>query len=41
MALQIEVHVGGDLGRDVEMYVQNGMRYSLKIRGEKWVRKVF
>ena len=40
-ALQMEVHVGGDLGRDVEIYYQHQLRMSLKMRGEAVIEGLF
>lgn len=40
-ALQIEIHVGSDLGRDVEMYYQHQMKISHKIKGEEFVKGMF
>ena len=40
-ALQVEVHVGGDLGREVEVYFQHQMRMSVKIRGEEFISGLF
>lgn len=40
-ALQVEVHVGGDLGKDVEVYYQHQMRMSHKIRGDGFIDELF
>jgi len=40
-ALQIEVHIGGDLGKDVEVYYQHQMRMSHRIRGESFINDLF
>jgi len=35
------VHVGGDLGKDVEIYYQHQLRMSLRIRGEEMINNMF
>jgi hypothetical protein len=40
-ALQVELHLGGQLGRDVEVYYQHQLRMSLKARGEELIRQLF
>lgn len=39
--LQVEVHVGGGLGRELEVYFQHQMRMSLRVRGEALIRQLF
>lgn len=40
-ALQMEIHVGGDLGKDVEIYYQHQLRMSLRIKGEEMINSLF
>jgi hypothetical protein len=40
-ALQVEVHLGSDLGHNVEVYFQHEMRMSLQMRGEKTIKAIF
>lgn len=37
----MEVHVGTDLGRDVEVYYQHQLRMSHRLRGEQMINEVF
>ena len=39
--LQVEVHLGSDLGHNVEVYFQHEMRMSLQMRGEKALKTIF
>jgi hypothetical protein len=39
--LQVEVHLGSDLGHNVEVYFQHEMRMSLQLRGERSIKAVF
>jgi hypothetical protein len=40
-ALQMEVHVGSDLGRNVDVYYQHQLRMSHRLRGEETINSVF
>jgi hypothetical protein len=37
----MDVHVGGDLGKDVEVYYQHQLRMSLRVRGEEMIEGLF
>lgn len=39
--LHLEVHLGSDLGQNVEVYFQHEMRMSLQMRGEKVIKALF
>lgn len=39
--LQIEVHIGSDLGKNIEVYYQHQMRMSLMIRGESFINNIY
>ena len=39
--LQVEVHLGSDLGRNVEVHYQHQMQLSLQLRGQQAIRSMF
>ena len=39
-ALQVEVHLGSDLGFNVEVHFQHEMRMSLALRGDKLIKNL-
>ena len=38
--LQVELHTGGDLGEDVEIYYEHEMKLSLKYRGQRFIQNL-
>lgn len=38
--LQVELHCGGDLGEDVEIYFEHEMKLSLKYRGQRFLQNL-
>ena len=38
--LQVELHCGGDLGEDVEIYYEHEMKLSLKYRGQRFIQNL-
>ena len=38
--LQVEIHCGGDLGEDVEIYFEHEMKLSLKYRGQRFLQNL-
>ena len=40
-SLQVEVHLGSDLGRNLEVHYQHNVQLSLQLRGRQAIRAMF
>lgn len=40
-ALQVEIHCGGDLGDDIQIFYEHEMRITLKYRGQRFLTNLY